>query len=112
MHSKLKKVIDFSQCQARMSSAGRDGSLILAIGINIDLIKNFDNQELLQALTRCAGRRGWLPSPVIRAPRSSIDWGERRGGLGDLREGLTDVIDEEGRRGVGGRRWSSCRWRR
>jgi hypothetical protein len=34
---------------------------------------------------------------VIRAPRSSIEWGERREGVEDLREGLTDGIDEEGR---------------
>jgi hypothetical protein len=43
--------------------------------------------------------------------------GGRRGGLGDLREGLTDGIDEEGgrnrggQRGVGVRQRSSWRWR-
>jgi hypothetical protein len=44
------------------------------------------------------GRRGWLPLPAIRAPRGSIEWGKRRGGLGDLMGGLTDGFDKEGGR--------------
>jgi hypothetical protein len=55
------------------------------------------------------GRRGWLPSPVIRAPRARLSWGEGKGGLGNPTGGLTDGFDKEGGRNSerGGGVWAA-----